>query len=298
MPIKREEYSSERSDGGSPSNLLSFLTVPTDSQSAVSGRNYGGAQTMSMNYTESQSAGQTGGSHANQEDTATREQMVVEEGNRREAVDPREAGKHDNEDEDLFERNKKAMMRRMAKALGEIDGDIQPTYGYTYPEMQIPIPTSPDANVSPVLPTEFEINGESLSQKRDKYMSAAGSERNEPSDPRRNGQGLILPESRGRSPALSAHRFRPMEMHIKARSGNSTPRQGREESPFELPQRGRLPTRKYMPHEGASRENNQGSTRRLSRSPPADRILTKSGLVPTERTRRQILQLNACTADH
>jgi hypothetical protein len=127
-------------------------------------------------------------------------------------------------------------------------------------------------------------------------MSAAGSERNESNDSGRGGQGLILPDFRGRNPSPATHRFRPLEMHVKARSGNTTPRQ-REESPFDVP-RGRLPTRKYIPHEGASRENSQGSTGRRSRSPPADRAQTKSGLVPTERTRRQIDQLNACKTDH
>jgi hypothetical protein len=134
LPIKREDYS-ERSDGDqelSPSNLLSFQTVPTDSLSAASGRNYGGAHTLlSMNYTESQSAGQPGEAHANQEDTTTGEQMVVEEGNRREAVNPREAGRRDDEDEDGEERIRKDMLRRMAAALGEIDDESPPTYGYT-----------------------------------------------------------------------------------------------------------------------------------------------------------------------
>ena len=109
LPIKREE-NSERSEADqelSPSNLISFQTVQTDSLSAASGRNYGGAHTLlSMNYTESQSAGQPGDVHVQQEDTATVEQMHVEAGNRR------EAGECDDEDED--ERIRKNMWMRMA----------------------------------------------------------------------------------------------------------------------------------------------------------------------------------------
>ena len=86
LPIKREEHFDERSEEENPSNMLSFLTVPTDSQSAASGRNHGGAQTTSMNYTESQSAGQPGEAYANQENDA-REQ-VIEEETRRETVKP------------------------------------------------------------------------------------------------------------------------------------------------------------------------------------------------------------------
>ena len=105
LPIKSEELSEPDGDHElSPSLLNSFQTLPTDTQSAASGKHYGAPTLGSMNYTESQSAGQTGGSYANQEDTATREQMVVEEGNRREAVDPKEAGRNDDEDEVLLYR--------------------------------------------------------------------------------------------------------------------------------------------------------------------------------------------------
>ena len=90
---------------------------------------------------------------------------------------------------------------------------------------------------------------------------------------------------------------RKQAMLSMRQAGGLAPFPKREESPFDVP-RGRLPTRKYIPHEGASRENSQGSTGRRSRSPPADRAQTKSGLVPTERTRRQIDQLNACKTDH
>jgi hypothetical protein len=147
LPIQREDKS-ERSEADqefSPSNLISFQTVQTDSQSAASGRNYGGAHTLlSMNYTESQSAGQPGDVHVNQEDTATVEQRHVE------------AGNCDDDDEDEDERIRKNMWMRMAAALGDDEDDLLPTYAQ--PEIQIPVPASPTSDVNLEIPTEFQIN--------------------------------------------------------------------------------------------------------------------------------------------
>ena len=284
LPIKSEELPGSDGDNElSPSMLNSFKTLPTDTQSAASWKHYGAPTLGSMNYTDSHSAEQPGGSHANQEDTAAREQAVFEEGHRRDAVDLKEAERNEDENKDGEDLIRNAMMRRLQEAVDEMEGNAKPTYGYQYPGEQIPIPISPNANYIPALPTECQINGESLSQKKDKYISAAEG-------------GLRLPESRGRSTSLTANRYRPVEMHVNSRlgnSGNSTPRM-REESPFEAPQRGRLATRRYVEHEGASRENSQGhDTGGRSRSPPTDRHQPKSGSVPTVRSKKQIDQLIA-----
>ena len=163
LPIKSEELPEIDGDQElSPSLLNSFQTLPTDTQSAASEKHYGAPTLGSMNYSESHSAGQPGGSQANQDDTATREQKVFEEGHRKEAADSNEAERDGGEDGDGEELIKNAMMRRLQLLAEEVEDNAKPTYGYQYPESQVPMPIIPNGNFNPALPTECQINGESL----------------------------------------------------------------------------------------------------------------------------------------
>ena len=133
----------------------------------------------------------------------------------------------------------------------------------------------------PTLPTEREIG---ISVKAKIYMKNA---RGTSSDDGRS--ELRLPH---RSASPAARLCQPSRIDALVRSGN-TP-WSREASPaVEL--RGRMPTQ-LLTHPGASRENSQGHSEKRSRSPITKEV--KVGIAPTERTRKQVAILEACTTDH
>ena len=134
----------------------SFLTAPTDSVGARSAKNDGAAPTLpSMDYTESQSAGQQGAEQANPEDTVTEGDRHVEERD------------HDREEENAMQARKAFMSKRLAEAFDEDDGCPQSTYAQ--PESNFPVPMAQTDNMNMVLPTEADI-GKSIFMKANIYL--------------------------------------------------------------------------------------------------------------------------------
>ena len=137
----------------------SFLSAPTDSIGARSATNDGAAPTLpSMEYTESQSAGQPGAEPANPEETFIAEQKHVEERD------------HDQEEEEAMRARRAFVASTIANEFGTFDDDgghTQPAYAQ--PESDVPMPMEPMANLNIPIPIEAQI-GKSISTKANIYL--------------------------------------------------------------------------------------------------------------------------------